>query len=56
MHEKILATGKMLLATGAGWVISLEAVEAVARIISLIVPVIFSTVLFIRKSKKDKDN
>ncbi|MDX1447194.1 hypothetical protein [Lishizhenia sp.] len=56
MQEKALTAVQMLLATGAGWVVSLEAVEAVARIVSLIAPVVFSTILFVRKSKKDKDN
>lgn len=55
MQEKAITSIQMLLATGAGWVISLDQVEAIARIISLVVPVVLSTILFVRKSKKDKD-
>lgn len=54
MHDTIRVFEMTFLTIG-GWVLSLQEVEVIARIISLIVPTILSILIY-KRSLKDKED
>jgi hypothetical protein len=50
-HVKVL---EMVFLTAGGWIISIQDIETVARIISLLVPATLSVLIYIKKRKDGK--
>lgn len=54
MEESLQMPLKIFIVTAASWMVSLQEIEALLRIVSLLVPIIFSGIVFYRNEKERK--
>lgn len=54
MEQSLQMPLKITIVTAASWMVSLQEIESLARIGSLLVPIIFSGIAFYRNEKERK--